>query len=126
MLYTLLALTEGVAASDSVTTAANKVGGFNGLSSLKGMIPFLLMILVFWLLIIRPQAKKQKELAALLGGLKEDDRVITTSGIYGKVISIKPDKDIVVVEIDDTNKVRVQFQRGAIATILPKKDSQEN
>jgi len=48
--------------------------------------------------------------------------VITTSGIYGRIVSIKPDKEIVVVEIDDTNKIRVDFQRGAIATILKTAD----
>ncbi len=117
MLYTIIAMATQPAA------AGAKSGGAGGL---MGMIPFILMILVFWLLIIRPQAKKQKELTAMLSTLKEDDKVITTSGIYGKVFSILPDKDIVVVEIDETNKVRVRFQRGAIATILPRKDNQED
>lgn len=117
MLYTILAM-----ATQPGTAGSTQSGSASGFMQ---MIPFLLMILVFWLLIIRPQARKQKELANMLQGLKEDDKVITTSGIYGRVVSIKPDKDIVVVEIDDTNKVRVQFQRGAIATILPRKDNQE-
>jgi preprotein translocase subunit YajC len=115
MLYTIIAMATQPAAAGAKSQ--------NGLVS---MIPFLLMILVFWMLIIRPQAKKQKELTAMLQTLKEDDRIVTTSGIYGRVFSIKPDKDIVVVEIDETNKVRVQFQRGAIATILPRKDNQED
>jgi preprotein translocase subunit YajC len=115
MLYTIIAM-----ATQPASTAAKSSNG------LVSMIPFLLMILVFWLLIIRPQARKQKELSAMLQGLKEDDRVITTSGIYGRVFSIQPDKDIVVVEVDETNKVRIKFQRGAIATILPRKDNQED
>jgi preprotein translocase subunit YajC len=114
MFYTIIAM------------ATQPTAGGKGPNGLVGMVPFLLMILVFWLLIIRPQARKQKELTALLQGLREDDRIITTSGIYGKVVSIKPDKDIVVVEVDETNKVRLQFQRGAIATILPRKESQED
>ncbi|HPT72768.1 MAG TPA: preprotein translocase subunit YajC [Candidatus Cloacimonadota bacterium] len=117
MLYTILAM-----ATQPSAQGGQQTGGAGGL---MGMVPFLLIILVFWLLIIRPQAKKQKELSSMLQSLKEDDKVITTSGIYGRVISIKPDKDVVVLEIDDNNKVRVQFQRGAIATILPKKDNQE-
>jgi preprotein translocase subunit YajC len=114
MFYSIIAMATQPAAAGTKS---------NGLVS---MLPFLLMILVFWLLIIRPQAKKQKEIASMLQTLKEDDKVITTSGIYGKVFSIKPDKDIVVVEIDETNKVRVQFQRGAIATILPRNSNQED
>jgi preprotein translocase subunit YajC len=115
MLYTIIAM------ATQPATAGGKSP--NGLMS---MIPFLLMILVFWLLIIRPQARKQKEITAMLSSLKEDDRVITTSGIFGKVVSLQPDKDIVVVEIDETNKVRVKFQRGAIATILPRNTNKED
>jgi preprotein translocase YajC subunit len=54
----------------------------------------------------------------MLDSLQVNDKVITSSGIYGRVVSMKPDKDIVVVEIDDTNKVRVDFQRSAIVSIL--------
>ncbi|HRY83409.1 MAG TPA: preprotein translocase subunit YajC [Candidatus Cloacimonadota bacterium] len=76
------------------------------------------MMLIMYFLMIRPQQKRQKETQQMLASLQVNDRVLTVSGIYGRVVSIKPDKDIVVVEIDETNKVRVDFQRSAIATIL--------
>jgi preprotein translocase subunit YajC len=85
---------------------------------LMTLFPILLMVLIFWLMIIRPQAKKQRELTAMLATLKEDDEVLTTSGMYGKVVSLRPDKDIVIIEIDDNNHTRVRMQRGAVATIL--------
>lgn len=89
-------------------------GGFNYGSLL--LIGGMFAILYF--MMIRPQQKKQKETQQMLSSLQVNDKVITTSGIYGRIVSIKPDKDVVVIEIDDTNKVRVEFQRGAVATIL--------
>jgi preprotein translocase YajC subunit len=50
--------------------------------------------------------------------LKVNDKVITSSGIYGRVVSIKPDKGIVVLEIDDTNKVRIDIQKNAIIGVV--------
>ncbi|MDD2423725.1 MAG: preprotein translocase subunit YajC, partial [Candidatus Cloacimonetes bacterium] len=64
------------------------------------------------------QQKRQKEMQKMLDSLQVNDKVITSSGIYGRVVSLKPDKDIVVVEIDDTNKIKVDFQRSAIVSIL--------
>ena len=90
-----------------------------------GISPVLSQVLFFgalfaimYFLMIRPQQKRQKETQRMLDSLQVNDKVLTSSGIYGRVISIKPDKDIVVVEIDDTNKVRVDFQRSAIVAIL--------
>ncbi len=76
------------------------------------------MFALLYFLMIMPQQKKQKELQRMLDSLQVNDKVITTSGIYGRVASIKPDKNTVVIEIDETNHVRVEFQRGAVAAIV--------
>lgn len=76
------------------------------------------MFAIMYFLMIRPQQKKQKEMQKMLDALQVNDKVITTSGIYGRIASIKPDKGIVVIEIDDTNHVRVEFQRSAVAAII--------
>ena len=81
-------------------------------------LPIIIMFALLYFLMIMPQQKKQKQLQKMLDALQVNDRVITTSGIYGRIVSIKPDKNIVVLEIDDTNKVRVEFQRGAIASLV--------
>ena len=70
------------------------------------------MFALLYFLMIMPQQKKQKELQKMLDNIKVNDKVITTSGIYGRVVTIKPDKNSVVIEIDETNHVRVEFQRG--------------
>jgi preprotein translocase subunit YajC len=81
-------------------------------------LPFILIFVVMWFFMIRPQSKKQKEMQAMLESVKPGDWVLTNGGIIGKVTSIKPDKNIVVVEIDDNNHIRVEFQKSAIVTIL--------
>ena len=97
-------------------------GGAGGTQFIVMMV---LIFAVMYFLMIRPQQKRQKEMQKMLESLQVNDRVLTSSGIYGRVVSIKPDKDVVVLEIDDTNKVRVDFQRSAIANIIkaPKTES---
>jgi preprotein translocase subunit YajC len=89
-----------------------------GGSMASSLIFFAVLFGIMYFLMIRPQQKRQKETQKMLESLQVNDKVLTSSGIYGRVVSIKPDKDIVVIEIDDTNKVRVDFQRAAIVQIL--------
>lgn len=99
----------------TTTAAPNARGGMGGLGA---FLPIIAMFAILYFLMIMPQQKKQKQLQKMLDSLQVNDKVITTSGIYGRIVTIKPDKNSVVVEIDDTNKVRVEFQRGAIAAIV--------
>jgi preprotein translocase subunit YajC len=85
-------------------------------------LPFILIFVVMWFFMIRPQSKKQKELQQMLESVKPGDWVLTNGGIIGKITSIKPDKNVVVVEIDDNNHIRVEFQKSAIVTILNRDD----
>lgn len=84
----------------------------------SSLIFFAALFGIMYFLMIRPQQKRQKETQKMLDSLQVNDKVLTSSGIYGRVVSIKPDKNVVVVEIDDTNKIRVDFQRAAIVQIL--------
>jgi len=95
-------------------------GGTNsgGGSMASSLIFFAALFGIMYFLMIRPQQKRQKEMQKMLESLQVNDKVLTSSGIYGRVVTIKPDKDVVVIEIDDTNKIRVEFQRSAIVSIL--------
>ncbi|TAJ10481.1 preprotein translocase subunit YajC [Marinilabiliaceae bacterium JC017] len=68
-------------------------------------LPFVLIIVVFYFFMIRPQMKRQKELRKYREGLKKGDKVITTGGIYGKVFDVKDEH--VVVEIADNVKIKI-------------------
>ena len=78
------------------------------------ILPFALIILVFYFLIIRPQNKKQKGTQAMLAALKKNDKVVTIGGIRGTVVSVKD--DAVVVKVDDT--VKMEFSKSAISTVV--------
>lgn len=86
--------------------------GMSGLVS--SLLPFLLIILVFYFLILRPQQKRQKERQKLLESVKKGDRVITSGGIHGTVEGVE-DKTV-LVKIADNTKVKVE--RSAVATII--------
>ena len=69
------------------------------------------MILVFWLFMIRPQAKRQKEQNTFLGSLEKGDEVVTASGILGRINKIEDD----VITLEVGNKVYIRVTRNAIS-----------
>jgi preprotein translocase subunit YajC len=90
-------------------------------SSPTSTLPFLLvwlggMMLILYLLYIRPQQKRQKAQDAMLTNLKKGDRVLTAGGMYGTVVGVKD--DIAVLRIGDDAKV--EFRRSAIVDVVEK------
>jgi len=75
-------------------------------------MPFILIIVVFYFFMIRPQMKKQKELRKFRESLKKGDKVITTGGIYGKVAEVKEQ----YVSIEIAPDVKVKVDKSAIIT----------
>jgi preprotein translocase subunit YajC len=87
-------------------------GGGSG--SLLGMfLPFVLIIMVVYFFMIRPQQKRQKEHQKMLGDLKKGDRVLTTGGMYATVFGFSDDQNKVVLKISD--EVKMEFLKSAIA-----------
>jgi len=69
------------------------------------LMPFALIIVVFYFFMIRPQMKRQKELRKYRDALKKGDKIVTTGGIYGKVAEVKEDK--VIMEISEGVKITI-------------------
>ena len=93
---------------------AGGAGSASTSGSLVGsLIPFLLIIVIFYLFLIRPQNKKQKETQKMLDALKKGDKVITIGGIHGTVSSVK--ENTVIVKVDDDCKL--EFNRTAISSV---------
>jgi preprotein translocase subunit YajC len=82
-----------------------------GASALQSFIPMILIIGVMYLLVLRPQVKKQKETQRMLSELKKGDEVVTTGGIIGRISGIKDDE--VTLQIQEG--VRVRILRSAIS-----------
>jgi len=72
---------------------------------LMTFLPFILIIVVFYFFMIRPQMKRQKEVAAFRNSLQKGDKVVTTGGIYGKIVEIKD--NYILLQVDDNVKMRV-------------------
>jgi len=81
-----------------------------GQNPLTSLLPLILIILVFYLFMIRPQMKRQKDLKNYRESLSKGDKVVTTGGIYGKISDIKD--QIILVEIADN--VRIKIDKSAI------------
>ncbi len=77
-----------------------------GTSALTGMLlPMLVIIVIFYFFMIRPQVKRQKELRTFRDQLAKGDKVVTTGGIYGKVLEIK--ENVVIMEVDSNISLKV-------------------
>lgn len=91
-------------------------------SLLMSVLPFGLIILIFYFFIIRPQNKKQKETEKMLSALKKGDKVVTVGGIHGVISSTK--EKTVIVKVDDNAKI--EFSRNAIASVIVDKAEKDS
>lgn len=94
--------------------AAATGGGMQ--DSLMSMLPIVLMFVVLYFIMIRPQMKKQKEHRAMVEALAKGDEVVTAGGTLGRVSSLN--ENYIGVEI--ASGVEVQMQRSAVVQVLPK------
>ncbi len=88
-------------------------------------IPLMLMAVVFYFLILRPQAKERKKHDQMVVGLKKNDRVITAGGIVGTVANVTADSNEITVKIDDNTRIRVLKSHINVAPAEPK-DSKDS
>ena len=88
-----------------------------GPSLIATLIPFLLIFLIMWLLIIRPQQKKLKEHRAMVEALRRGDQVVTAGGIVGKVTKVREDAE---VEVEIAPNVSVRVLKSTISNVLSK------
>lgn len=86
-------------------------GSAGGLAS---FIPLVLMFVIFYFLLIRPQQKKAKEHKEMIAAIKKGDRIITSGGIHGQITAV--DDTTLTVEISD--KVRVKLNRANVAGVI--------
>lgn len=76
-------------------------------------VPLILIFVIFYFLLIRPQQKRQKEHQKLVAGIQSGDQVVTSAGIHGVVTNVK-DRTVIVRVADN---VKIEFDRGAITSV---------
>ena len=88
--------------------------GIGGPGPMMTIFPFILIFAIMYFMVIRPQQKKAKQHQELLNKLKKNDEVMTSGGIYGKVVDLKD----TIVTIEVAPNVRIRVARPQIATVL--------
>jgi preprotein translocase subunit YajC len=99
-----------------ISTAWAQTAAPQGPNGLLQMLPLLLIFVVFYFLLIRPQAKRAKEHRAMVSALAVGDEVATSGGILGRVTEVA--EQFLTIEIADG--VRVKVQRHTVTSVLPK------
>jgi preprotein translocase subunit YajC len=87
-------------------------------SSLMSFLPLVLMFVVLYFLMIRPQMKRAKEHKAMISALVKGDEVVTAGGVIGKITEV--DEVYVTVDIGRESPVNIAVQKQAVQTLLPK------
>lgn len=86
-------------------------------------IPLILIFVIFYFFLIRPQQKKAKEHKAMVSALRRGDQVLTQSGLFGKVTKVKDNEEEIEIEI--AANVRVRLLRSAVASVISKGEPAE-
>ena len=94
-------------------------GGGSATGGLIGLLPFILIFVIFYFLLIRPQQKRQRlaqqERDSMLKALKAGDKVVTTGGIYGTIVAVREKDDTVQLRI--AQSVSVEAERSSVARL---------
>ncbi len=93
-------------------------GAPGGGSALTSLFPLLVIGLLFYFILLRPERRKHKEHANLLTGLKKNDKVVTIGGIYGKVFDVQREQDRVTLKIDEANNTKIDVTFAAISRVI--------
>jgi preprotein translocase subunit YajC len=100
-----------------ISPAYAQVGGAGGFD-LMALAPLVLIFVVFYFLLIRPQQKRMKEHKAMLSKVQRNDRIVTNGGLVGKVAKVHDERD--ELEVDIADNVRVTVRRGMISEVMSK------
>jgi preprotein translocase subunit YajC len=90
-------------------------GGGEGGSSFLGFLPFILIIVIMYFLMIRPQVRKQKERKLMIEAVQKGDNIVTSGGIHGKIMGFTDDGNTAIVRVDE--KVKLNIDKSAINVV---------
>ena len=108
-------LADAAGTADATAAAAEEIPMSSQIIAMViQLLPMILIFVIFYFLLIRPQRKKDKEAKQMLANLKVGDRVCTIGGIYGTIVRIKD--DVMTIEVGE-NKTQLVFARWAIRNV---------
>ena len=122
------AAAEQAASSAAATTdaaAAEATTGSTVAALATTFLPLVLIFVVFWFMLIRPQRKKDKQVKEMLNNLKAGDRICTIGGIYGTIVGIKDDTVTLSVGRDNLTRVVARWGIRSVEEVTIENDAQE-
>ena len=102
--------------TEAFAQAAPAAAADSPFGSLGSMLPLVLMFVVLYFVMIRPQMKRQKEQKAMIDALAKGDEVVVAGGVIGKISKIGDS----FLHVEIANNVEIQVQRSAVVQVLPK------
>lgn len=112
-------------AADKAAEVPAADGGGGGPPPGEWMFLIAIMIAGFYLLVIRPEQRRNKQKQDLIGSIKKNDKVLTVGGIYGVVANVKPNDDEVVLKIDEDKDIKIRVTKGSIAQVIASKEKEK-
>lgn len=85
------------------------------LGALSGILPIVLIMIIFYVLLILPAQKRQKKITQMLSELKNGDKVITTGGVFGTIVGIEDD----AIQLRIADQVKIKVLRSAVGGLQP-------
>jgi len=85
---------------------------------IKFMGPMIIIMVLFYFMLIRPQKRKEQELREMVRNVKENDRVVTIGGIYGVVTNVQRDAERLTIRVDESTGAKLKVNMSAIARVL--------
>lgn len=99
-------------------------GGGSPFGGLQMLVPFILILVLMYFIMLRPQRKQEKRRREMLSEMAKNDRVVTIGGIQGIIYSI--DEGEVTLKVDERNDVRMTFAKSAIARVIRDEEAAGN
>ena len=107
-------------AADAAGDAAEGGGWFSGLGF---FLPAMLLVMVLYMMLMgKPQQKENARTSEMLANLKKNDRIVTAGGIVGTVVNNRPDAEYLTIRIDDANNTRMQILKQSVIRVLKDDD----
>ena len=125
MFESILGISAALAEGEAAAAQSTEAGANSVLLGVVQFLPFILIFVVFWFMLIRPQRKKDKQVKEMLNNLKAGDRICTIGGIYGTIVGIKDDTVTLSVGRDNLTMVIARWGVRSVEEVAIENDAQE-
>jgi preprotein translocase subunit YajC len=98
--------------------AQNAAAPETGPGTMQFVVTLLMISVLFYFVMMRPKQLEDRKRQEMINTLKKNDKVMTTAGIYGTVVSTDPDHDRVVLRVDDDRGVKLTFSRSSVLKVV--------